>query len=371
MKFLPKIKNFFSKLYGIFKRKIIKKVTSATYVGRVPSRRMELFNLIEKGLQEELADKTAVNQYLKKKLKKKEEKEEARKEVEHIKKLAKEYREKRRKRERKKEGFLKWIGPNPRAFLKSDSNFPKGDLLWGFKAKEVEGYTLFAPVLIDEESGEKYVPPDYGDSIKSLFKNNTGIISQLNLGKYDSNYLYDGLEVFLSEARRIEAQELLRKMKSGKRMMNGGTKRKEPMTPEDLEEEKEISKREKKIKELRAKLMKKDEKIKELQKEKDEALMLAHQYDKESQEYKASMENLSNRLSENIKLMTNALSSLQDMKINSVLGENAMHKYKNTAKKLTEDISEFMARPSKKIRRRIQEEMRKMAAMRRGKEGGE
>lgn len=345
---LKAVKKYLSKLREKLKRKVVAPI----YEMPMPTDIMKLFQSIQKGLMLEHAEALAKSRARGAKLEKIEE--ERRKEIEWE-KIAKEaiqhYQELAERRpfiffEIKtfnKKG--KAVKLRPQAFLKDDRSFSvvtgNADSLAGFVLLQTEdGGHMWYPVLSSSKADlvkgkEVFVQVEEGArKLEDLFKNPRGIVAQLAGGKYDSSYLWDGINLIISPSRKYYNT-------------TDGT----PVKIIDLSDS-ERAEYEAQIKELREALARLTQEVEELRKKENryivevtEAKSIARSALDLADNYKTMYEAMKERTDELVKRATQAGLTIQDLGWSAMTAEEAFEKAKRSARKMTEEYAKILADP--------------------------
>lgn len=335
-----------------------KKEVEKRYLIKPPTRMLDLFDLIDKGLQRQLAESDAERLKLKQEITAiKEEKLDEYKEIqkkaqEHFKKIKEEEELRTLKLELDVDRFPAW-------FLR-DNYIYKDLYLKGFRIYQTpDGYLIWYPWLVNKE-GKSFIPVKGAPSFDHLFKGGNPV-TQIKGGKFDSNYLYDGYDIYLVTDRTIDS-------KTG-----------QPVNIIDMSEqerieyERTIARYKSYISELQNELKKLRDKEIEYVKEINDAKLEAETSTKMADAGRGGLEMMASKMATANEQLIKASSVMQDYRLDQILATNLMLRLRESVKDLQNEIADAMKDIDKPIYRKVQERLNEVLGvvegMQKSKEG--
>jgi len=334
--------NLINSIANIFRgRKIQKK-----YIMKPPAGLSAIFDWIDKGLQRQLAERDAEVIKLRHEIERiKEEKE--RDEYKEIAELASEYFKKRKEEERMRTLKLQIVGDDyPVWFLKDDyvyrNLFLKG--FWLYQTPE--GYSLWFPWLVNKK-GKSFIPVKGAPSFDQLFRSNNPV-TQIKGGKFDSNYVYDGFNLYLIPDKKIDTE-------SG-----------QPVNIINLSEQerREYEFKIEQLKEQYARLYNELQKMKEKEigylQEINDARLTAETQSKLADTYSGGLGVLAQKVATTGDALTKAMTTIQDAKLDQLLAENSVVHLKEAISELNEELATALKGVDSVLSRKVEERIKEM-----------
>ncbi|HDI72905.1 MAG TPA: hypothetical protein ENF58_02095 [Candidatus Altiarchaeales archaeon] len=332
------------KLVGL-KNKLFKRVKK-TYVVKPPTGALDLFDLIDKGLQRQYAEIEAEKVKLQRELERLK-KEREFDEYQEIKELADRYFKKLKKEERLRTLKLEIVGDfYPVWFLKNDYVYKKLHLKGFCLYQTPHGYLLWYPWLIDDE-GKSFIPIKGATSFSHLFRGNNPV-TQIKGGKFDSNYVYDGLNLYLIPDRQIDAED-------GREVNIIHLADQERQQYEIM-----IERYKEELSRLYSELQKIREKEVDYQKEIEDLRIAKNTQMKAIDSYRGSLEIMAEKLASMSDNLANSLTTIQDMRINQLIAESSVVTLKNAIKGLRTEIAEVLRDIDSPLYRKVDERFKQI-----------